>query len=287
MDDLNAHRGERVRELIERRDCELAYLPSYSPDLNPIEEAFSKLKGSMRKAQEPVAERHCWRLWARRFRPSEPRMRWASSSTAATVQRFNHFDHRYRSRRRRASRARYEGRVWLEHLQRRARGRRKTRRRTPGWARALLRPSYMGADGRDARRHSEPLCSPLAARQATTSRVGSSKRVGGVDSPPRNRGQTAALNCRGVRRGCSVADRPLFRTLYRLRWGPGRIGKSRAALLNVVVGCPGVSRSELVHRLGRKPTPLKKCRPTPRTPTRSKEPFEGQVAFAGSQGPNS
>jgi hypothetical protein len=56
----------------------------------------------------------------------------------------------------------------------------------------------------------------------------------------------------------SVADRPLFRTLYRLRWGPGRIGKSRAALLTKVVECPGVSRSELAHRLGRKPASLKK-----------------------------
>ena len=46
MDNLNAQEGERgVRELIERRDCELAYLPSYSADLNPIEEAFSKVKG--------------------------------------------------------------------------------------------------------------------------------------------------------------------------------------------------------------------------------------------------
>jgi transposase len=37
MDNLTAHRGERVRELIEGRGCELLYLPSYSPDLNPIE----------------------------------------------------------------------------------------------------------------------------------------------------------------------------------------------------------------------------------------------------------
>jgi len=56
----------------------------------------------------------------------------------------------------------------------------------------------------------------------------------------------------------SVADRPLFRTLYRLRWGPGRIGKSRAALLTAVVECSGVSRSELAQRLGRKPASLKK-----------------------------
>jgi transposase len=51
MDNLSAHKGERVRELIEGRGCELLYLPSYSPDLNPIEEAFSKIKGLLRKAQ--------------------------------------------------------------------------------------------------------------------------------------------------------------------------------------------------------------------------------------------
>src|ERR671911_1595281 len=51
MDNLSAHKGDRVRELIEERGCELLYLPSYSPDLNPIEEAFSKMKGILRKAQ--------------------------------------------------------------------------------------------------------------------------------------------------------------------------------------------------------------------------------------------
>jgi transposase len=51
MDNLSAHKGERVRELIEGRGCELIYLPSYSPDLNPIEEAFSKIKGLLRKAE--------------------------------------------------------------------------------------------------------------------------------------------------------------------------------------------------------------------------------------------
>jgi transposase len=43
IDNLLAHKGERVRELIEGRGCELLYLPPYSPDLNPIEEAFAKL----------------------------------------------------------------------------------------------------------------------------------------------------------------------------------------------------------------------------------------------------
>ncbi len=45
MDNLSAHKGERVRELVEERGCELLFLPPYSPDLNPIEEAFSKVKG--------------------------------------------------------------------------------------------------------------------------------------------------------------------------------------------------------------------------------------------------
>jgi transposase len=40
MDNLGAHRPERVRKLLEERDCELLFLPPYSLDLNPIEEAF-------------------------------------------------------------------------------------------------------------------------------------------------------------------------------------------------------------------------------------------------------
>ena len=51
MDNLSAHKGARVKELIEGRGCELLYLPPYSPDLNPIEEAFSKIKGLLRKAE--------------------------------------------------------------------------------------------------------------------------------------------------------------------------------------------------------------------------------------------
>jgi transposase len=50
MDNLPAHKPARVRELIEERGCELIYLPAYSPDLNPIEEAFSKIKGLLRRA---------------------------------------------------------------------------------------------------------------------------------------------------------------------------------------------------------------------------------------------
>jgi transposase len=56
MDNLSAHKGERVRELIEGLGCELVYLPPYSPDLNPIEEAFGKMKDLIRKAEARTKE---------------------------------------------------------------------------------------------------------------------------------------------------------------------------------------------------------------------------------------
>ena len=49
LDKLRAHRPKRIRELIEDRGAELVFVPSYSPDLNPIEEAFSKIKNILRK----------------------------------------------------------------------------------------------------------------------------------------------------------------------------------------------------------------------------------------------
>ena len=45
------NKGEWIRELLESAGCELLYLPPYSPDFSPIEEAFSKVKGLLRKAQ--------------------------------------------------------------------------------------------------------------------------------------------------------------------------------------------------------------------------------------------
>ena len=56
MDNLSSHKGRKVRELIEGRGCELVYLPPYSPDLNPIERAFAKLKASLRRAQARTFE---------------------------------------------------------------------------------------------------------------------------------------------------------------------------------------------------------------------------------------
>ena len=56
MDNLSAHKTQKVRELVEGAGCELLYLPPYSPDLNPIEEAFSKIKNLLRKAEARTRE---------------------------------------------------------------------------------------------------------------------------------------------------------------------------------------------------------------------------------------
>ena len=56
LDRLGAHRTEKVRGLIEGRGADLVFLPSYSPEMNPIEEAFSKIKQLVRKAGARVRE---------------------------------------------------------------------------------------------------------------------------------------------------------------------------------------------------------------------------------------
>ena len=56
MDNLSSHKGSHVRQLIEGRGCELLYLPPYSPDLNPIEEAFSKVKALLRSSAARTRE---------------------------------------------------------------------------------------------------------------------------------------------------------------------------------------------------------------------------------------
>lgn len=56
MDNLAAHKVQGVREAIEAKGAELRYLPPYSPDLNPIENAFAKLKALLRKAAERTIE---------------------------------------------------------------------------------------------------------------------------------------------------------------------------------------------------------------------------------------
>ena len=73
MDNLAAHKANVIRDLIEARGAILLYLPAYSPDLNPIELVFAKLKHLLRSA----AERTIDRLWTtlgtclNHFHPSE------------------------------------------------------------------------------------------------------------------------------------------------------------------------------------------------------------------------
>ena len=61
LDNLSSHKHAGVRESLEAAGCTLAYLPPYSPDLNPIELLFSKLKSLLRKH----AERTIDSLWTR------------------------------------------------------------------------------------------------------------------------------------------------------------------------------------------------------------------------------
>lgn len=56
MDNLSSHKKAGVREAIEAADANLVYLPPYSPDLNPIEQAFSKFKWLLKTAQERTVE---------------------------------------------------------------------------------------------------------------------------------------------------------------------------------------------------------------------------------------
>jgi transposase len=56
MDNLSAHKAPAVRAWIEKAGAELLYLPPYSPDLNPIEKAWAKLKQLLRAAQARTRE---------------------------------------------------------------------------------------------------------------------------------------------------------------------------------------------------------------------------------------
>ena len=73
MDNLGSHKGHAVRQAIENAGATLLYLPPYSPDLNPIEQVFAKLKAILRK----TAARSLEALWTAvgalldRFSPSE------------------------------------------------------------------------------------------------------------------------------------------------------------------------------------------------------------------------
>lgn len=56
LDNLSIHHGPRVRQAIEARGCRLLFLPAYSPDFSPIEEAFSKVKTFVRRQEARTRE---------------------------------------------------------------------------------------------------------------------------------------------------------------------------------------------------------------------------------------
>jgi transposase len=56
MDNLQAHKSGRIKQMIEAKGCQLLFLPGYSPDLSPIEEAFSKLKTVLRRVEARTRE---------------------------------------------------------------------------------------------------------------------------------------------------------------------------------------------------------------------------------------
>lgn len=73
MDNLGSHKGAGVRTAIEAAGASLLYLPPYSPDFNPIEQAFAKLKALLRRAAPRSFEAICdaLKLILNRFRPAE------------------------------------------------------------------------------------------------------------------------------------------------------------------------------------------------------------------------
>ena len=73
MDNLGSHKGQAVRQAIRAAGANLLFLPPYSPDLNPIEQVFAKLKTLLRKAAERTVEATWQRIGSllNRFTPQE------------------------------------------------------------------------------------------------------------------------------------------------------------------------------------------------------------------------
>ena len=73
MDNLGSHKGKAVRQAIRAAGAKLFFLPKYSPDLNPIEQVFAKLKHLLRKAAARTVEAVCLAIGEilERFTPAE------------------------------------------------------------------------------------------------------------------------------------------------------------------------------------------------------------------------
>jgi len=85
VDNLKVHYSDRAKAAIEACGAHLWYLPAYSPDLNPIEEAFSKVKSFLRSAAPRTLDDHSTALWPPSA-PSHPTMRPAGSPMQAITQ---------------------------------------------------------------------------------------------------------------------------------------------------------------------------------------------------------
>jgi transposase len=72
LDTLSSHKIAGIREAIKARQVQILYLAPYSPDLNPIEQAFAKLKAGLRKARERTRDR-LWHTIARTLDLFPPR----------------------------------------------------------------------------------------------------------------------------------------------------------------------------------------------------------------------
>jgi transposase len=86
MDNLSSHKGTRVRQMIEAAGASLRFLPPYSPDFNPIENAFAKLKAHLRKAAERTVD-GLWNAIGRvidLFTPDECRNYFVAAGYGAT-----------------------------------------------------------------------------------------------------------------------------------------------------------------------------------------------------------
>jgi transposase len=85
MDNLGSHKGQAVRRALRAAGAKLFFLPPYSPDLNPIEQAFAKLKTLLRRADERTVET-TWRRIGQlldRFSPTECANYFANAGYAA------------------------------------------------------------------------------------------------------------------------------------------------------------------------------------------------------------
>jgi len=84
MDNLDSQRGKAVRQAIRKAGAHLIFLPPYSPDLNPIEQVFAKLKTLLRKAAERTVET-TWRRIGQLLDQFDPTSAQTTSSTPDTL----------------------------------------------------------------------------------------------------------------------------------------------------------------------------------------------------------